>query len=77
MMVPSKSTGKAAQLLINNNTKHSSFNAIIDRLDYSYVDQRPLYVLEEEMMKLRQNNSPLHMYYDQLNQALNIVLSKI
>lgn len=76
IMVRGKITGRAAQILINNNTKHN-FEAIIDRLDDSYADQRPLYVLEEEMMKVRQENLPLHVYYDRLNQSLNLVLSKI
>lgn len=60
IMVRSKITGKAAQILINNNTKQN-FDAIIERLDDSYADQRPLYVLEEEMMKIRQENQPLHV----------------
>uniref|UniRef100_A0A0K8VV68 Retrovirus-related Gag polyprotein from transposon gypsy n=1 Tax=Bactrocera latifrons TaxID=174628 RepID=A0A0K8VV68_BACLA len=76
IMVRSKITGRAAQILINNNTKQN-FDAIVERLDDSYADQRPLYVLEEEMMKIRQENQSLHVYYDRLNQSLNIVLSKI
>lgn len=46
-------TGKSAQIGINNNKK-LKFNAIIDRLNDSYADQRPLYVLEEEIMNIRQ-----------------------
>lgn len=34
-------------------------------------------VLEEEMMKIREYNNSLHVYYVQLNQALHVILSKI
>ncbi|XP_049309155.1 uncharacterized protein LOC125777749 [Bactrocera dorsalis] len=76
ILIRGKITGKAAQILINNNTK-LNFDEIIDRLDNSYADQRPLYVLEEDIMNIRQENKPLHVYFDHLNQALNTVLSKI
>lgn len=76
ILLRGKVTGRAAQILINNNTK-LNFEEIIDRLDDSYADQRPLYVLEEDMMRIRQAEKPLHIYYDQLNQALNVVSSKI
>lgn len=61
IMIRCKNTGKAAQVLVNNTTKHN-FDAIIDRLEDTYGDQRPLYVLDEDMIKNRQNNSPIHVY---------------
>uniref|UniRef100_A0A034WA92 Retrovirus-related Gag polyprotein from transposon gypsy n=1 Tax=Bactrocera dorsalis TaxID=27457 RepID=A0A034WA92_BACDO len=76
ILLRGKITGRAAQILISNNTK-LNLDEIIDRLDDSYADQRPLYVLEEDMMRIRQGEKPLHIYYDHLNQALNGVLSKI
>uniref|UniRef100_A0A0A1WJ71 Retrovirus-related Gag polyprotein from transposon gypsy n=2 Tax=Zeugodacus cucurbitae TaxID=28588 RepID=A0A0A1WJ71_ZEUCU len=76
IMIRGKITGKAAQILINHNVKRN-FQDIIDRLDDSYADKRPIYVLEEDMMKIQQKELPLHVYYDNLNQALNVVLSKI
>lgn len=38
-----KITGAASDIPINNNKAHNIY-AIIDRLDLSYADQRPLYV---------------------------------
>lgn len=47
-IVRAKVTKSASDILINNNTAYD-FDAIIDRLDLSFADQRPLYVIEAEM----------------------------
>lgn len=75
-IVRAKITGPASDSLINNNTAHN-INAIIDRLDLSYADQRPLYVIEDEMAAIRQESKSLQEFYDAINQALNMVLTKI
>lgn len=62
--------------MINNNTAHN-IDAIVDRLDFSYADQRPLYVIESEMTMIKQRSKTLQEYYDEINQALNMVLTKI
>lgn len=66
----------ASGLLENNYTKRN-IGAILSRLDFSYADQRPLYVIEPEMTSIKQGNRTLHEFYDSINQALNLVVSKI
>lgn len=75
-IIRAKITGSASDILINNNTVHN-IDAIIDRLDFSYADQRPLYVIEAEMTSVKQNSKTLQEYYDDINQALNMVITKI
>lgn len=75
-IIRAKITGAASDILINNNTAHD-IDAIIDRLDFSYADQRPLYVIEAEMTTIRQHSRTLQEFYDAINQALNMVLTKI
>lgn len=75
-IVRAKITGPASDILINNNTAHN-IDAIIDRLDFSYSDQRPLYVIEAEMTAIKQGSKTLQEFYDAINQALNMVLTKI
>lgn len=62
--------------MINNNTAYN-IDAIIDRLDFSYADQRPLYVVEAELTSIKQVNKNLQEYYDAINQALNTVITKV
>lgn len=75
-IIRAKITGAASDILINNNTAHN-IDAIIDRLDFSYSDQRPLYVIEAEMTMIKQHGKSLQEFYDAINQALNMVLTKI
>lgn len=75
-IIRAKITSAASDILINNNTSYN-IEAIIDRLDFSYADQRPLYVVEAEMTSLKQSNKTLQEYYDKINQALNMVITKI
>lgn len=75
-IIRAKITGPASDILINNNTAHN-IDAIIDRLDFSYADQRPLYVIEAEMTTIKQGSKSLQEFYDAINQALNMVLTKI
>lgn len=75
-IIRAKITGGAADILINNDTA-LNIDAIIDRLDLSYADQRPLYVIEAEMTNIKQYSKSLQEFYDAVNQALNMVLTKI
>lgn len=75
-IIRAKIVGAASDILINNNTPYN-IEAIVDRLDFSYADQRPLYVVEAEMTSIRQGNKTLQNYYDVVNQALNMVITKI
>lgn len=75
-IIRAKVTGPASDILINNNTAHN-IDAIIDRLDFSYADKRPLYVIEAEMTSIKQQSKTLQEFYDAINQGLNMVLTKI
>lgn len=74
-IIRAKITGAASDILINNDTA-MNIDAIIDRLDFSYADQRPLYVIEAEITTIRQGGKTLQEFYDAINQALNMVLRK-
>lgn len=52
-------------------------SAIIRRLDSSFADQRPLYVVEAEMTNIKQLDKTLQEFYDAINEALHLVISKI
>lgn len=64
------------------NTTLASFNtvlnykAIISRLDQTYADKRPLYVLENELSILRQNNLSIAEYYDKVDRQLSLIINK-
>lgn len=75
-IVRTKITGPASNVLTNNKTAYN-IDAIIERLDTSYTDQRPLYIVEAEMTSIKQLNRTLQEFYDMINQALNLVISKI
>lgn len=75
-IIRAKITGAASDVLINNKMAYN-IDAIIERLDLSYADQRPLYVVEAEMTSIKQLGRTLQEYYDSINQALNMVLTKI
>lgn len=75
-IIRAKITGPASDILINNNTAHN-IDAIIDRLDFSFADKRPLYVIESEMTSIKQESKTLQEFYDAINQSLNMVLTKI
>lgn len=75
-IIRAKITKSASDILINNNTAYN-IDAIIERLDFSFADQRPLYVVEAEMTSIKQSNKSLQEYYDKINQGLNTVITKI
>ena len=75
-IVKSKITGPAADILLNHNTIFNC-EAILNRLDYTYCDQRPLYVLKDELTKLTQGKSSLSEFHDQVSKALTAITSKI
>ena len=75
-IVKSKITGPAADILLNRNTIFN-FETILNRLDYTYCDQRPLYVLKDELTKLTQGKSSLSEFHDKVSKALTAITSKI
>lgn len=75
-IIRAKIVGPASDVLTNNKTAYN-INAILDRLDMTYADQRPLYIVEAEMTAIKQMNKTLQEFFDAMNQALNLVISKI
>lgn len=76
MIIRNKITGPASNILNNYNTAFN-FEAIIDRLDFTYADKRPLYILEQELMVLQQNKLTMDAFYDLVNEKLNAIVNKV
>lgn len=75
-IVRNKIVGAASEALTNYNTV-LNFNAIIARLDFTYADKRPIYIIEQEMNILQQKSLSIEEFYDEVNKKLNILISKI
>lgn len=75
-IVRAKITGTASDVITNNKTAYNIY-AIIGRLDSAFTDQRPLYIVEAELTMIKQMGKSLQEYYEEINQALNVVISKI
>lgn len=76
IIIRNKVTGAASNILNNYNTAFN-FDAIIDRLDFTYADKRPLYILEQELSILQQNKFTVDQFYDKINEKLNCIVNKI
>ncbi|GBP97607.1 Retrovirus-related Pol polyprotein from transposon gypsy [Eumeta japonica] len=75
-IVKTKIRGPASDVLINHNTVFN-WEAIKNRLDYTYADQRPLYVLQDELRRITQGNKTLTQYHDEINKSLTLITSKL
>lgn len=75
-IIRNKITGTASNILNNYNTPFD-FEAIIHRLDFSYADKRPIYISEQELSILQQNELSLDQFYDEVNKKLNCIVNKI
>lgn len=75
-IVRNKITLAASEVLTNYNTAFN-FNAIIARLDFVYADQRPIYIIEQEMTILQQGSWTIERFYDEINKKLNVLINKI
>lgn len=53
-----------------------NFKAIINRLDFTYADKRPIYLIEQELSTLRQGNLTLIEYYDEVERKLTLLINK-
>lgn len=76
LLIKAKIRGPAAAILSNHATP-LNLAAIIDRLDYSYADQRAMYVIEQELIVLQQGRMSVHEFYDKINEKLNMIITKI
>lgn len=75
-IVRNKITGAASESLTNYNTVFN-FDAIISRLDFTYADKRPVYIIEQEMIVLQQKSLSVEDFYDSVNKKLNALINKI
>lgn len=76
MITRNKITGPASTILHNYNTPFN-FEAIMDRLDATYADKRPIYILEQELLVLQQNKLSIDDFFDKVNEKLNAIINKI
>lgn len=75
-IVRNKITKSASESLTNYNTVFN-FDAIISRLDFTYADKRPIYIIEQEMIVLKQRSLSIEDFYDSANKKLNALINKI
>uniref|UniRef100_W8BK27 Retrovirus-related Gag polyprotein from transposon gypsy n=1 Tax=Ceratitis capitata TaxID=7213 RepID=W8BK27_CERCA len=71
----SKIKGPADMVLASFNTV-LNFRAITSRLDFTYSDERPIYLIEQELSTLRQGNIKLLQYYDEVERKLTLLTNK-
>jgi len=53
-----------------------NFKAIINRLDFTYTDKSPIYLIEQEMSTFRQGNMTLLQPYDEVEKKLTLLINK-
>lgn len=76
VIIRSKIRGPADAVLSSFGTV-LNFDAIINRLDFTYSDKRPIHVIEQEMGTLRQGNLTLLQYYDEVEKKLTLLTNKV
>lgn len=75
-IVRNKFVGSASDALTNYNTV-LNFDAIISRLDFTFADKRPIYIIEQELNVLQQRSMSIEDFYDEVNKKLNTLINKI
>lgn len=68
--------GTARALLSSYNTV-LNFDAIITRLDCTYADRTSLRILRQQLEMVRQGDSTLMQYYDEVERKLTLVTNKV
>lgn len=66
----------AADAVISSFNTVLNFKAIIARLDFTYADKRPIYLIEQEMSTLRQGSMSLLHFYDEVEKKLTLLANK-
>lgn len=74
-IIRNKIKGPADTVLSSFNTV-LNFKAIIARLDFTYSDKRPIYLIEQELSILRQGNMSLLEFYDEVEKKLTLLTNK-
>jgi len=75
IIIRSKIRGPADAVLSSFGTV-LNFDAIINRLDFTYSDKRTLHVIEQETGALRQGNLSLLQYYYEVERKLTLLTNK-
>lgn len=70
-----KVRGAADAVLSSFNTV-LNFSAIIARLDFTYADKRPIYLIEQELSTLRQGSMSCLEFYDEVEKKLTLLANK-
>ena len=71
-----KITGSANAILASYNTA-LNYKAIFQRLDRNYADSRPLHMLKNELIVLRQGRLSLTEFHDRVDKQLTLIVNKI
>lgn len=74
-IIRNKVVGSADQVLSSFNTV-LNFKAIMSRLDFTYADKRPVYLIEQEMSTLRQGRLSIIEFYDEVEKKLTLIINK-
>lgn len=74
-VIRNKVRGSADAVLASFNTV-LNFQAIIARLDFTYSDKRPIYLIEQELSTLRQGGLSVAQYYDEVEKKLTLLTNK-
>lgn len=74
-IIRNKLKGSADAVLASFNTV-LNFEAIIARLDFTYADKRPVYLIEQELSTLRQGNLSVVKYFDEVEKKLTLLTNK-
>ncbi|KAH8272617.1 hypothetical protein KR018_004517 [Drosophila ironensis] len=70
-----KIKGSANTVLASFNTP-LNFKAMISRLDFTYADKKPAYLIEQELSTLRQGDMTLTEFYDEVEKKLTLLTNK-
>lgn len=54
-----------------------NFKAIIARLDFTYMDKKSIFTLEQELSTLRQGQKTIIQFYDEVERKLTAIVNKI
>lgn len=74
-IIRNKIKGQADGVLSSFNTV-LNFSAIIARLDFTYADKRPIYLIEQELSTLRQGDRTVLQFYDEVERKLSLLTNK-
>lgn len=74
-IIRNKIKGSADATLASFNTV-LNFDAIIARLDFTYSDSRPIYLIEQQLSTLRQGNLSVLEYFDEVEKKLTLLTNK-